>query len=180
MIRKEKISSLKALKDRLELKPAYLTYGEVLAHIDFHSSIVQQYSSWNSEHFTKNLLFSNGEFELVMACFNPGQMTNIHNYGHQQGWGIILEGKLTEIKYATHGKLGEPSILFEKEFAKGEVTYINDYHGMHQFENRSDKRAISLHLLIEKVDHWKAYDPKNKTFFDEVVKFDSDFSHNMV
>lgn len=169
-----KINNLKDLVKELERGPVYDTYGSILKDIDIDIKECEPYCTWNDDRHTRNRIFRNGGFELMMTCIKPGQKTAIHNYGHQQGWAYILQGVLTEIKYSGGESTGDVAEVFRNKLKKGEMTYINDYEGMHQFINEGEEPVIALHLFVEPFEYWKAFNTDTGAFEDVKSVYDSD------
>lgn len=174
------ITPVASLKRLLELKPAFKTFGEILNEIILTPEDFKTFLKWNDDHYTRIRLFRDQDFEVILATFLPGQSTPIHNYGNQQGWGLILEGTLTEAKFGSNKTLNSISPIYEKEVHMNQVTYINDYLGMHQFLNKSNDRVISLHLYVEPFDTWTQYNAKSETFEEKKIGFDYDFSDQFI
>ena len=173
---KEKTNTLKELHHQLSLKPAIKTYGEVFKTYATNLELPDHLLLNKGDSYRRVRLFGEDEYEVILASFAPGQATPIHNYGHQQGWGFVLSGELSEVKYGINRGLNSITELFRRSVGKNEITYINDYQGMHQFANESDMVAISLHLYVEPISSWNVYN-KDKMKFEEVnVTCEEDYS----
>ena len=151
------------------------TYGSVMKRVELDPLDLEKYISWNTEHHTRNLLFKCTEFELLLACSLPNQKTAIHNYGHQQGWAVVISGEMTEVRY-----LGSESFNSIVEISKHilrpeSVSYINDYQGMHQFINSYDGKTLTLHLFVHPFEFYKRYNTELEAFEEVPISYDQDF-----
>lgn len=151
------------------------TYGSVMKRVDIDPLDFEPYISWNEDHHTRNLLYKCSEFELLLACSLPNQKTAIHNYGHQQGWAVVISGEMTEVRF-----LGSESFNSVVEISKnilkpGSVSYINDYQGLHQFINSYDGKTLTLHLFVLPFERYKKYNTETEEFEEVPISYDNDF-----
>ncbi len=130
-------------------------------------------------HHTRNLLHKCAEFELLLACSEPGQKTSIHNYGHEQGWALIIAGEMTEVRYLGSVHSGSLVEISRSILPPSSLTYINDYQGMHQFINSSNGRTITLHLFVEPFNTFQQYNSAEECFKNALLGYESNFSGNL-
>jgi len=108
---------------------------------------------WRYTHFdtsvkyTRNLVFGNKNFTLMILCWNPRQSSPCHDHSQSDCFMRILDGKLLETRYIppSEGALVQSA---ENEMLEGQVYYINDSCGLHRVSNPTCENASSLHLYI--------------------------------
>lgn len=88
-------------------------------------------------------LCTTSHWELVAVCWLPGQGTPIHDHGGCCGASLVLAGALTETTYRISA--GRLQRLRRRRLVKGQAM-LERAPTIHQVENRSRSKAISLHL----------------------------------
>jgi hypothetical protein len=61
------------------------------------------YLHFSEHHYTRNLVFKNDLFELLILCWGPGQRSWIHNHRGQHCWMSVVEGRLAIRNYQRLG-----------------------------------------------------------------------------
>ncbi|PSC70679.1 cysteine dioxygenase isoform B [Micractinium conductrix] len=57
------------------------------------------YVHFGEEHYVRNLVFANQDFELLVLCWRPGQGSRVHNHADSHGWVTVLAGRVEEARY---------------------------------------------------------------------------------
>jgi cysteine dioxygenase len=134
----------------------------------------RQYCFPNDIHYTRNLIFSNEQFELMVLYWKPTQQTRIHDHAKSRCWAATLSGEVTESVYIPYYPPGEKPvtdpnvcpdlILAEKSVHKiGDVSFIEDDIGLHKLGNKSTQHdAITLHLYSPPIRELTLYEPERK------------------
>ncbi len=52
------------------------------------------YFNWSKKFYTRNLVFKDERFELMVICWEKGQESRIHNHADQMCWMTVPFGKL--------------------------------------------------------------------------------------
>eukprot|EP01062_Namystynia_karyoxenos_P017838 TRINITY_DN1660_c0_g2_i1.p1 TRINITY_DN1660_c0_g2~~TRINITY_DN1660_c0_g2_i1.p1 ORF type:complete len:411 (+),score=121.97 TRINITY_DN1660_c0_g2_i1:96-1235(+) len=115
--------------------------------------------------YTRNLLFKNENFELILMCWPPHSQSSIHCHDQSSCWVRIVEGEVWEVQYeipqldrkfieaqmenptGAIGRCGRLKELGDTRLSPGGRTcaYVNNTIGVHRVENRSDQPAYTLH-----------------------------------
>lgn len=118
----------------------------------------QKYLFWNDIHYTRNLVYSCDDFELIVLCWGPGHASRIHNHDKSHCWMSVLSGVVSEQLYqpafiqadstlvlrseaenagASNGGNTCPLLLLLREAIRreGDVGYINDTLSLHRVAN---------------------------------------------
>lgn len=170
-----KITSLKSLLQELDCGTGLDGYLGLMHNLRLSKEEVLPYCTWNSQHYTRNLVAKTSQFELIIMCWEPGQSSPIHSYNNEQGWMYVVDGQLNINHYFE--SYGEAKMQYYKEVQlhKGAFLYVNDYLGFHSAINATQARTISLHLHAGPVEKWKVYDPKSNAYFKTKTRIDKDF-----
>jgi len=136
----------------------------------------RQYCFSNDIHYTRNLILSDDNFELMILYWKPGQETRIHDHAASRCWAGTLYGETAESVYIPYRAPGEPDeatidpnvcpdfIISSKIVHKvGDVGFIEDVIGVHKLGNNSHERdAITLHLYSPPIRELTLFEPEKK------------------
>ena len=113
--------------------------------------------------YTRNLVYRDETFELMILCWGPGHESPIHNHEGQDCWMSVLEGEMEELRYTTPAEV-RPGPLRPTDsavFRTDRVAFIHDDVGLHLVRPADRERsAISLHLYAGPYDACNTYCPE--------------------
>jgi len=125
---------------------------------------IEPYTFFSKNHYTRNLIFKNGLFELIAICWDVGQVSQIHNHHNQNCWMSIPTGKLRVQNFrvldqnpATWYCRLEPTNSFDiHQLMPAEV---DPEEPVHQVLNLAEfnQRAVSLHIYSRPFDRCLVY-----------------------
>ncbi|KAI1704578.1 cysteine dioxygenase type I domain-containing protein [Ditylenchus destructor] len=123
----------------------------------------QKYTLFHPLEYTRNLVDAgNGQFNLIILCWGPGQFSQIHNHTDSHCFVKVLQGQLLETRYACPkaGDEGEPLVEIGSDIhPTNAITYISDQIGLHRMENNSHTdNAVTLHLYTPPLTHCHLFD----------------------
>jgi cysteine dioxygenase len=143
------------------------------------------YRHFSDEHYTRNLVFRNELFEVLVICWGIGQRTPVHNHDNQLGWVTVQQGVLSLQNYhrvscAMGGPGDDPSrcrggfeqapvILEEVSHIDvagiGAVTTTDRQETIHRISNRADfeEPAVSVHVYSRPIPSCIVYDLERRT-----------------
>ncbi len=140
------------------------------------------YFHFSKNHYTRNLIFKNGLFELVAVCWEVGQSSQIHNHHNQNCWMAIPLGKLRVQNF---------SVLEQNEatrYCRLEPTSAVDIHELlpaevdpeapvHQVLNLADfnERAVSLHIYSRPFDRCLVYSTETSEYREIPLHYTSEY-----
>lgn len=109
--------------------------------------------------YTRNLVFKDGMYELLLLCWGAGQSSPVHNHMDQNCWMAVLEGRMEEVQFACpDGPPCGPLVRrCSLSFDPGQVAYISDEIGIHLVRPIAGP-GVSLHLYSRPYDTCKVYD----------------------
>lgn len=147
------------------------TYNEIIHSLQIPTNIFKDFCSWSNESYTRNCIVETKEFELILLCWEPGQITPIHDHGGEECWVRVVEGDLRETIYQEdRGELKEITSSVAKT---NDVTYMIDFMGYHSLENLSNKRSMSLHLYAKPIRSCNLFDEEANAFVNTELTYDT-------
>jgi cysteine dioxygenase len=147
----EKISSVKQL---LEVLPecSGTDYVDIVKDMHIDPKELEPFAFWADDFYTRNCLGRSDDYELLLLCWQPGQITPIHCHGGQECWVYLVEGEIEEKRYHFNEETAEISFKDKMYLNEAHFSYMNDDMGLHSLKNISDKRAMTLHLYMNPID----------------------------
>lgn len=135
-----------------------------------------QYVHWDEQcpkKYTRNLVYSSDEMEVLLMCWLPGARSLIHCHDESSCWVAAVEGQVHEVQFGMpkmdrmffknamtnpNGAIGRCGPLKMTNVTvlgqHGSPTgYANNDVGLHRIENRSpDQPAITLHVYAPRLE----------------------------
>lgn len=157
---------------------------------------LEPYIHRSQERYTRNLVYRNELFEVMVVCWEPGQRTPIHNHDNQFGWLSIQRGMLSMQNYRRvscihggpgrdpkHCKAGFPSPVELEEISHiaisgvGAVTTTDHDDTIHEIANLKafDEPALSVHVYSRPLDTCVVFDPQTRTCRRVELSFHSEY-----
>jgi cysteine dioxygenase len=155
----------------------------LLSDEDFTCDLVYQYLSetpvdvdsispyffWSGKNYTRNLIHKNERFELMAICWEPGQVSRIHNHAEQKCWMTVPVGRLTGQNFSPqemdeergHCRLVETDSF---ELSDCLTAKVELEEPIHQILNLHDDRAVSVHIYSKPFDRCLSYCRETDTF----------------
>lgn len=164
------VSGLRAISDeRFVCEPVYDYLSEHPVDVDS----IQRFLFWSPNFYTRNLIFKDARFEMMAICWEPGQVSRVHNHCEQRCWMTVPTGKLKGQNFAveeidaTRGycKLRETDTF---ELAECLTAKVELEEPIHQILNlpEFEQRAVSIHIYSKPYDHCISYCRDTDTFKD--------------
>ena len=165
------ITSVEELIDQLQ-NEASENYPKIIKNIRIPEEAFLSFSTWNESKYTRNCLGRTENFELVLLCWNKGDLTPIHDHSGQKCWVYQVGGIVSEVRFEKDAadNLQETSKL---SLSPGKLTYMEDRMGYHMLKNETDGRAMTLHLYVEPIDSFGVYNEEMATFESKKLVYDT-------
>ncbi len=147
-------------------------YTEILNNFDFESVDFSAYESWSSNKYTRNCMYRDSQFELLLLCWQEGQETSIHGHEGEDCWVYLLEGEMEEVFYT----VDTDNFLVENRSHKiqpHQQTFMNDRIGFHKLKNVAQGPSLSLHLYAKPIENCSFYDETSSQFIRKKLKYDT-------
>lgn len=122
-----------------------LTADEIatlLQSSEVNVSDVQPFVRYSKENYTRNLVFGNEEFQVLVLCWRPAQGSAVHDHRSSSCGVRILSGNATERSYQT---LQSQHPFRTDNLKPGEVT-SSDSPFVHSIVNEASEPLITLHV----------------------------------
>ncbi len=122
------------------------------------------YLTWDSQHYTRNLIDKTDWYELIAICWEPGQVSSIHNHHEQNCWMAAPIGRLISQNFRVIEQ--DENQAFCKLEPTGQFLLtpttplpINPAEPVHQVYNPREfgQRAVSLHIYSRPFDRCLVY-----------------------
>tara|TARA_B100001250_G_scaffold413538_1_gene448004 strand:+ start:1963 stop:2481 length:519 start_codon:yes stop_codon:yes gene_type:complete len=119
-----------------------------------------KYSHFSKKNYTRNLVFRNKYFEIIILCWSPGQIAPIHGHEGEKCWAKVEVGKLKFCNFNIISK--NPLKLKNEKEIIGKKGFLDGPAEIHSVENIYDKNAVSLHIYAKPYDSCNIYDINTK------------------
>lgn len=137
---------------------------ELLADVAAEPETLRPYLHFLPGHYTRNLVYRDGLFELIALCWAPHSQSPIHNHANQLCWLSIQSGALRlENFHSLDGPgPGDGVRLVPKgglsRALRGCVDLQRGDDAIHRVSNPFDEPAVSLHVYSRPYDSCIAYE----------------------
>jgi cysteine dioxygenase len=140
---------------------------------------LQRYLRFEPTHYTRNLIYKCGHFELMTVCWEVGQASRIHNHQGQNCWMAVPVGRLAVQNYDVV-RMDDSGFCELREAHRvvmdpAHPSFVEPELPVHSVLNLAEygQRAVSLHVYSYPYDHCLVYDLQNKTYMDVPLFYDS-------
>jgi cysteine dioxygenase type I len=185
----------------LKLAPAEFTtpnVATILSERTVRSSSLRSFVNFRADKYARNLVHRCDAFEMMVLCWQPGQVTPVHNHSGQCGWVRVLRGRMEETDYAApdwmrggvipagqieidDDGVGHGVALTELDTrlieAGCEVSAVDRQRSIHRLGNprrhADDERAVTLHVYARPHDSCLNFDLEAGTCRQVSMKFDT-------
>ena len=156
----------------------------VLTRVDLDLESLIPFTHIREGAYTRNLIYRDSLFEVLLLCWAPGQGTPVHNHRGQLGWMVVTQGKLTVVNYKRlrcshecHKAERFSEMVADRTLTANEgfLCHVRAGETVHQIRNEGDEPAMSLHIYSRPIDTCVIYDVVNKTCRDKTLKNFTEF-----
>jgi cysteine dioxygenase len=140
------------------------------------------YLNYQPTHYTRNLLFKCDVFELIMICWEVGQVSRIHNHAGQRCWMAVPIGRLAVQNYRVLRQDQTTGFCQLEEAGRVEMdpahpTYVERELPVHSVLNPREygARATSLHVYSAPYDRCLVYTPEKSSYCEVPLFYDTEY-----
>ena len=141
---------------------------------------LQKYIFWSESFYTRNLIYKDDRFEMMAVCWEPGQVSRVHNHCEQRCWMTVPIGRLKGQNFAVeeideergYCKLRETDAFELADCLAGKVELEEPIHQMLNLREY-EQRAVSIHIYSKPYDHCISYCRDTNTFKDVKLYYTS-------
>ena len=162
------ISGLKSISDdEFTCDNVYKFLSDTPINVDS----ITRYFFWSPDFYTRNLVYKDERFEMMVICWDKGQVSRVHNHADQKCWMTVPVGRLQGQNFAVadidesrgYCKLVETDTF---ELSDCLTAKVELEEPIHQVLNLSEynERAASVHIYSKPYDSCLSYCRDTHTF----------------
>lgn len=127
----------------------------LLEQFRFNQDEWQQYASFTSGAYTRNLIGYDEKFTMLLLCWPANLSSPVHDHAGSSCWMKILSGRMRETRFDTETL----AVSHVTDMAAEEAAYIDDSRGLHKMGNASALApAVSLHIYSPPIARCRVFD----------------------
>ena len=120
---------------------------------------LQRYIFFRTDRYTRNLVYKDDAFELLVICWNINQHAPVHGHEGERCWSRVEQGQL---RFCSYRELSENPLIVQQisEPYCGARGHLDGPADIHKVENllSAGEPAVSLHLYSRPYDRCDIYD----------------------
>jgi cysteine dioxygenase len=131
---------------------------------------LEPYLTWDSQHYTRNLIDKTPLYELLAICWEIGQASSVHNHRDQNCWMAVPSGRLQVENFhvVQQDIAGGTCSLEPAETVEMNVAHpcaVDPLEPVHRVVNPREfnERAVSLHVYSRPFDTCVVYSAERGT-----------------
>jgi len=134
--------------------------SDYIANKNITLDSVKKYSFFNKNCYTRNGIYRDKNFEILLICWSPNQTAPMHGHEGEKCWFKVLNGSLEICNYKLNSR--EPLRLTEIKKINANRGYLDGPADIHSI-NCLNNHAVTLHVYAKPYDSCEIYDlTKNK------------------
>lgn len=177
--RKSVLEVVEELKEIPTTEFSLETLDDYLTGLILEPSSLEPYLHFKEQAYTRNLVFRNELFEVLILCWDVGQRTPVHNHRGQLGWMSVQQGMLSILNYKRtdcsracnqERRWSKVELASDIPIAGvGFVAHVSECETIHQISNDPafGQRAVSFHIYSKPFDSCVIYDPEHEQCMDK-------------
>jgi cysteine dioxygenase len=136
---------------------------EILDRLVISADEVKPHALFSERRYTRNLVYKDGHFEIMIMCWNAGQRSSIHDHAGSLGGIKILEGELTECLFA-RAPNGMIKPLSSADYSI-EDRRVEETSLIHQISNlqADNAKSVSIHIYVPPLIRMNVYSLEDPT-----------------
>ena len=121
---------------------------------------IKKYSYFSEDCYTRNKIYKNKNFEVLLLCWLPNQGAPIHGHEGEKCWFKVIKGDLLINNYSL---ISEKPLKIEfKNTINASDNYLDGPADVHSIENHSDQPVTTLHVYARPYDTCNVYNIEKK------------------
>lgn len=155
--------SLQMLLEEIQKKTYRPTeLSGLLKEFSFLIKDLQPYMHFSQTSYTRNLIFSDEQLEIMLICWPPESLTKIHDHPYSHAWVLGLLGQVDEMTYQISTPSSYPQLKRTQTITAGRLSYLNDQMGVHQLSTKGrSSDAVTLHCYSPPILSCYHYDSES-------------------
>lgn len=180
----------------LEISRGIVTKAVVSDYLMRHQpdpSDLDTYIHWSPEKHTRNLIFRNDMMELMLICWNIGNITPLHTHNGQLGWMSMARGRLLVENFRLRAcnrpenqevvgmdclagatQIDMEALATELVVPGSAVNTVDKHQTIHRISNLAEwnEPAVSLHIYSRPIDSCVVFDVEGSRCFRRDLSYD--------
>ncbi len=183
------IEGLKKFEHDLITKDAVLEFMQATR---VSCEALRPFTFYSDNFYTRNLIYRDRLFEVMIICWKPGQKTAVHTHNGQLGWMAIAQGEVAvhNYKYLSCNTPGNQNVVgidclggashIELERCgtelcgdDGRISTVDKLQTIHQIENTAPAASgcISLHVYSLPIESCIAFDLEKQHCYRRTLRY---------
>ena len=132
-----------------------------LLDLNIDQKELKKYLLRENDHYTRNLIHRDSDFEIMIICWPPNTAAPIHGHEGEKCWARVQDGNLQICNYEEiSSKPLKLNMVQELSCAPG---FLDGPADIHSVENITEEFATSLHVYAKPYDACDIYDIEKGT-----------------
>ena len=131
-----------------------------------------KYTRFNHLTYTRNLVYMDNDFELILLCWQKNQETPIHDHDNQECLFVVLDGIADEIFYNYDTTTGIMHVHSYTQHQKCNISQIDDARLFHKIKVASNT-LLTLHCYFKPIKSCLIYDDSTGKVTSKILKFNT-------
>jgi len=152
---------------------------EYCSELRIKDAALSPYLHFRPDRYTRNLIYQDRLFEVMVICWEPGQKTPVHSHNGQLGWMLVERGGIdvTNFRYLSCNTPENQNVVgidclggataidletigHESVVEAGPVSTVDKIQTIHRIEAPSGtkERAVTLHIYSTPFESCVAFD----------------------
>ena len=129
--------------------------SDLILKYKFTTNSLNKYSHFSEISYTRNMIYKNPDFEVLLICWSKGQMAPIHGHEGEKCWFKVISGELKIYNYKIEST--NPLKLKKMEKINAPAGYLDGPADIHSVKNLTSQYATSLHVYAKPYDACDIY-----------------------
>ena len=151
-------SFIKSLKSCAERDFPINEVSALILNSQFSKKLLDKYSHFNKKTYTRNMIYKDSNFEVLLICWSAGQLAPIHGHEGEKCWFKILSGSLEIYNYKI--ETIRPLKLKKMKKITALSGYLDGPADIHSINNCYKDPVTTLHIYAKPYDSCDIYDLK--------------------
>ena len=151
-------SFIKSLKSFAEKDFPIAEVSTLILKSQFSNKLLNKYSHFSKKTYTRNMIYKDSNFEVLLICWSAGQIAPIHGHEGEKCWFKILSGSLDIYNYEIETL--KPLKLKKLGKITASTGYLDGPADIHSINNCYKDPVTTLHIYAKPYDSCDIYDLK--------------------
>ncbi len=147
-------------------------FQNIINRLQLSGEELQSYESWDQSSYSRNCIYSTDDIEILLLCWNSGDITPVHNHGGQQCWVYQVDGSIEEELFTLDNN-NDLTSMQTSILTPGVNTYMTGEKQYHRLKNHTEQRATTLHIYALPIRECQIYNDEDNCFNTKIMEYDT-------